>query len=475
MKSGDYFMKKLRILIITLLIFILVQPSSLAAPRIPVYKVGNVLYFLDKATGTITGFAGEPTDLVIPLSLGGYNVVSIGPAAFSGSTTLRTLSIPDGISTISAEAFATCPNLVSVEIGATVSYIGSRAFANCKSLTDVTFNGFLDNIESDAFYNTSWISASSAEFVLLGKTTLLKYNGSAESVRVPDGVVSISPNAFAYNTTVKEIILPDGLEKIGDNAFVHCYSLEKILIPSTVSHIGAGAFDDTVWMYNQENDFVTVNGILVAYKGGDTHVELPDGITAIGSGAFMANEKLSSVYLPSSVMYIDSMAFGGCSSLLQLNIPDSVEWIDEYAFAGCMKLTLYGRMESYAQKYAEYMEMPFSTEVYVSYNGNKVYFENAVPIIYYERTYLPLRALMEIMGFEVSWDNGTGIVTCTGHGRNVTVSPSGEITVNGTVSPTVAPPINIRGTNLVSARVIAEAVEAVVIWNDATRTVEINY
>jgi hypothetical protein len=204
-------------------------------------------------------------------------------------------------------------------------------------------------------------------------------------------------------------------------------------------------------------------------------VELPDGITAIGSGAFMANEKLLSVHLPSTVIYIDSMAFGGCSQLRLLNIPDNVEWIDEYAFAGCMLLTLHGRQHSYAQSYAEYMEMPFSTEVYVSYNGNKVYFDNAVPIIYYERTYLPLRALMEMMGFTVSWDSATGNITSTKNERTVVITPAGEITVNGILSPTVAPPININGSNLVSARVIAEAVEAQVIWNDLTRTVEINY
>ena len=53
--------------------------------------------------------------------------------------------------------------------------------------------------------------------------------------------------------------------------------------------------------------------------------------------------------------------------------------------------------------------------------------------------------------------------------------PEGIITVNSVVSPTVAPPMNIRGTNLVSTRVIAEAVNAQVIWNNDTRTVEITY
>lgn len=468
-------MKKTKFLIALILVFAILQPLALAAPRIPVYKVGNVLYFFDKSSGTITGFAGEPKDVIIPLSLGGYKVISIGNRAFAGSQTLNTLSIPEGITTISAEAFASCPNLKSVEIASTVSYIASKAFANCTSLSTVTFKGLLENIESDAFSNTLWITGSTSEFVMMGGITLLKYNGTSEKVTVPYGVRNISENAFAYNPHIKEVILPETVEKIGDNAFVHCYSLKHISIPYTVSHIGAGAFDDTVWMYEYPSDFVTVNGILVSYKGENAHVELPDGITAIGSGAFMANENLRSVHLSSNIRYIDSMAFGSCSQLRLVNIPNSVEWIDTYAFSGCSKLTLHGSDLSYSQNYANYMEIPFSTEVYVSFNGNKVYFDTAVPIIYYERTYLPLRTLMETMGFTVTWDAATSNVTCVKGERTVVITPAGEIYVNGVLSPTVAPPININGSNLVSARVIAEAVNAEVVWNDQTRTVEITY
>ncbi len=467
-------MKKLRIISILLVILLMTQFAGFAAPRIPVYKVGNVLFFLDKSTGTITGFAGDPKDLVIPTSLGGYAVVSIGAGAFMGSTTLETLSIPEGISTISSKAFASCPNLASVEIGASVSYIGSKAFADCGRLSNVMFKGNISNIEPDAFENSSWVSGQSSEFVVLG-TTLLKYNGKDEVVTIPDGIKTIAANAFAYNTTIKRVNFPSSLEKIGDNAFVHCYFLRDVKVPTSVSHIGAGAFDDTEWLNTYDSDLIVINGILIAYKGADENVELPEGVTAIGAGAFMANEEILSVHLPDSVLYIDSMAFGGCTSLLQINIPRSVAWIDEYSFAGCRNLTIYGRIGSYGESYATYMEMPFSSEVYVSYNGEKVYFDKVVPIIYYERTYLPLRALMELMGFTVTWDASTQIVTCIKDERVVTVTPDGIITVNGKVSPTVAAPINVRGSNLVSARVIAEAVDAEVVWNASIRTVEITY
>ena len=468
------FLKKLRVISIFLIMILCLQLCAFAAPRIPVYKVGNVLFFLDKDSGTITGFAGDPVNLTIPTSLGGYTVVSIGTGAFSGSITLQSLNIPDGISTISSNAFSNCPNLTDVQIGSTVSYIGSSAFAGCNALNNVVFNGSPSTIEPDAFQGSSWVNGISTEFVVLGDV-LLKYNGNSKNIVVPEGIRSIAPGAFSYNATVESVVLPETLEEVGTNAFLHCYFLKDITIPATVSHIGAGAFDDTEWLNTREEEFTVVNGILIAHKSQSRHVELPDGITAIGAGAFMANDELLSVHLPQSVIYIDSMAFGGCSSLLQINIPHSVEWIDEYAFAGCAQLTIYGTNGSYAHSYAQYMDMPFSAEVYVSYNGEKVYFDKAVPIILNDRTFLPLRALMEMMGYTVEWEAATGIVTCTKDERVVTVSPEGEIVVDGVLSPTIAQPVNIKGSNLVPARVIAEAVDAFVDWNNDTRTVEIYY
>ena len=468
-------MKKIRLLISLLLIMLFSQMLVLAAPRIPVYKVGNVYYFLDKSTGTITGFAGEPKDITIPTSLGGYNVVSIGPGAFKDSPSLSSVVVPDGITTIAAEAFAKCPNLASVEISSTVSYVGSKAFADCTNLSYVNFKGVPGYIDSNAFDNTNWVIDSGAEFVLLGNTTLLKYNGISETINVPSGIKCIAANAFAYNETIKEVILPNTVEKIGDNAFIHCKNLEKVTIPTTVSHIGAGAFDDTLWMDNIETDFVTVNGVLISYKGNSPHVYIPEGVTAVGSGAFAANEALRSVHIPDSVIYIDSMAFGSCRQLRLVTIPYEVEWIDEYAFTGCYKVTLQVPAGSYAKSYAIYMDIPYSAPVSVSFNGEIVDFDDAAPIIKDGRTYVPLRALMEMMGYTVSWEKATGNVTCIKDDDTVVITPDGEITIDEVLSEHVAAPINVNGSNVVPVRFVTEAVNANVDWNEESRTVEIVY
>ena len=465
--------KRISALFITLILLFSFSAQSFAAPRIPVYKVGNVFYFFNKDTATITGFAGEPENLVIPSEIAGHSVVSIGASAFYGSPTLKSVVLPEGISTISANAFSSCPQLERVEISSTVTYIGPMAFANNSSLAFVTFRGFLDNIADDAFYNTAWMNGIAAEFVILGGTTLIRYNGKDETVTVPAGVKRIAESAFAYNSSVKEIILPEGLQKIGDNAFVHCYSLEKISIPSTVSHIGAGAFDDTIWLRNQAGEFVSVNGILLTYRGNKKHIEVPQGVTGIGSGAFLSNENLRSVKLPESIIYIDSIAFGSCSNLLWVNIPDSVEWIDETSFLNCSKLTLYGNEKNYSGQYAKNTGINFSSPVYVKANNKEVEFENASAVISYERTFVPLRDVAEKLGFTVSWDIAQNAAICTDGKVTAAICADGTIYSNGEKLATIAVPLNINGSMLVSVRVLCEAIQADVTWDEEARTVNI--
>lgn len=464
-------MKKFICILITAVILLGAFSSAFAAPRIPVYKVGNVIYFFDKASGTITGFAGEPKDLIIPTTINGYRVVSIGTNAFNSCPTLRTLSIPDGISTISASAFYNCSALTSVEIGASVSFIGDSAFANCTSLSSVTFNGFLDNIEANAFYNTPWITSSQEEFVILGRTTLIKYNGTSEKVVVPDGIRRIEASAFAGNTTLKEVVLPHGLQKIGDNAFVHCYSLEKIDIPPTVAYIGAGAFDDTIWLSRHEESFVIINGILISYRGNDKNVSVPYGITGIGSGAFMSNENIVCVNIPETVLYIDSLAFLGCSNLLCVNIPRSVEWIDEYAFSGCVLLSLNVKQDSYAEKYAQNMEIITTSPTPVFVGANQIIFKDADPVILNGTTYVPMRAVLEALGFNVLWNSVTGSITCTKGNYTAIIGQDGEIVINGALADFTAETISIDGRTLYPARTLSEIANANIAWNAEQKSV----
>ena len=356
---------KKRVLSFLILIALLFTFSgnTFAKPRIPVYKIGSVLYFFDKSTGTVNGFAGDPVDLVFPTVIDGVQVKSIGSGAFAGSKTLRSLCVSEGIESIGDSAFAGCLNLTGVEIGQSVKQIGENAFKGCGALSYVYFHSVPSSLASTAFLDTAWLNSQSSEFVI-GGSVLFAYNGTQEIVHVPDGIKHITANAFAENNYIKEVYLPDGLQKIGDNAFLHAQSLASVHFPASVSDIGVGAFDGTPWLVNYESDFVCVNGILISYKGADSYVSVPQGITAIGSGAFMSHDTLIGVELPESVIYIDSMAFSGCTQLISAIIPSSVIWINDYAFSMCPNLTIFSDGGTYARNFALLKGINYSHIVY---------------------------------------------------------------------------------------------------------------
>ena len=64
-----------------------------------------------------------------------------------------------------------------------------------------------------------------------------------------------------------------------------------------------------------EEDFIIENGILTAYVGEEIAVDVPEGVTEIGEGAFRNNAAVESVYLPEGVVKIGAKAFENCTGL----------------------------------------------------------------------------------------------------------------------------------------------------------------
>lgn len=64
-------------------------------------------------------------------------------------------------------------------------------------------------------------------------------------------------------------------------------------------------------------------------------IEISEGISNIGRGAFEGYNKLASVTIPTSVTSIGVRAFADCRSLASVNIPNSIVQIGGSAFVGC--------------------------------------------------------------------------------------------------------------------------------------------
>ncbi|KAB2653639.1 MAG: leucine-rich repeat domain-containing protein, partial [Verrucomicrobia bacterium] len=109
----------------------------------------TALWFADGLLGsingnaiTITGRNPKPTgDLIIPSTINGLPVTSIGDSAFYGSYELTSITIPNSITSIGEAAFYGCSGLTSITIPSGVTFIGSEAFMWCDGLTGVYFLG----------------------------------------------------------------------------------------------------------------------------------------------------------------------------------------------------------------------------------------------------------------------------------------------------------------------------------------------
>lgn len=87
-----------------------------------------------------------------------------------------------------------------------------------------------------------------------------------------------------------------------------------------------------------EGDFQMEGNFLKQYKGQGGAVQIPQGVTSIGSGAFRKCEGLTGVTVPGSVTSIAGDAFRACKSLTQATLSEGVTSLGSSVFYDCVSL-----------------------------------------------------------------------------------------------------------------------------------------
>jgi hypothetical protein len=184
---------------------------------------------------------------------------------------VKSVYIPEGVTTIGYEAFGLSHALESVSLPSTLTYLGESAFTVCPKLKQVTIpNGVTEILP-------------------------LSFNAciSLEKVTLGSNVTAIDDSAFKHCTSLSQINLPDTVTTIGNYAFSLCYLLADINLTDNLTSIGEYAFENC----------------------GFEQVYLGSGLTTIGNNAFESCELLTSVTIPKNLTTMGSAVFNGCSSI----------------------------------------------------------------------------------------------------------------------------------------------------------------
>ncbi len=116
-----------------------------------------------------------------------------------------------------------------------------------------------------------------------------------------------------------------------------------------------------------------------------------------------------------------------------------------------------------------------SHDTIVRLNGTGIDFTQR-PMMYNNRTMVPLRAIFEAMGATVNWDDATKTVTAEKGDTKISLTINSNILYkNGEEIQLDASAILYNSTTLVPVRAVAEAFGAQVSWNENARIVDITY
>ena len=202
--------------------------------------------------------------LVIPDTIEGKPVTSIGKSAFRYCANLTGITIPNGVTNISDQAFRACSSLKSITIPDSVTSIGVSAFYDCESLTSITIPDGVEAIGKVAFsgclslpsieVGTGNLSFTAINGVLFNaeKKLLHSYPGGRKgsAYQIPKTVITIETGAFEFSNRLTSITIPDSVTTISGFAFSKCTSLTSITFLGTAPTADADTFkgvaDDTI-------------------------------------------------------------------------------------------------------------------------------------------------------------------------------------------------------------------------------------
>ena len=182
---------------------------------------GDFTYTDDGTSIKITDYPEAATGaVVVPASIAGKPVTTIGPLAFLNCSNITSVSLPSSVNLIEDQAFVNCSKMTTVNIPDGVPKLGYNTFAGCFALVGITIPSSVTLVDDSAF------SACKA----------------LASITIPPTVTSMGHSVFYDCNALANVTLSPNVATIGQYQFFSCDSLVSITIPASVASIDRNAF-----------------------------------------------------------------------------------------------------------------------------------------------------------------------------------------------------------------------------------------
>lgn len=191
----------------------------------------------------------------------GRPVTSVFPAGFQNCDTIKTITLPDSITTFGTDAFAGSA-LQYITIPNGLSVISSGAFRNCKDLVVVEIdkvNNSVTTINDYAFAND--------------------YSLSTFAFHNLQHLKTIGSEAFLYCLELRSVIFPKGFTTLHSYAFQDCKGLTTIYFPASTAYVATNAFrgvGESAKIYFSEDEPGSISSSSASTSSSRTPVSLAD-------------------------------------------------------------------------------------------------------------------------------------------------------------------------------------------------------
>ncbi len=336
----------------------------------------------NKKSVILTNYNGNEENIVIPNEINNIPVASLGTSLFNGCDFIKSITIPNGISLISAKTFYKCTSLKNIILPNTITNICSYAFGSCSSLEEIIIPKTVKTIYNHIFYKCTnlkvvyceaeskssewdddwngsnagviWGFIGTGEYnnftysiqIVDGKkqAILTGYNGDEKEITLINNVDNIPvTDVYFSSNNLESIIIPKSFENIGKNAFIHCKTLKLILCET--ENKPTNWYDGSDKDLGYENQW---NGspatIVWGYKNKLNYGDFSCIVQSINNEenifviSYNGNEK--DITIPNEIngLVVKNVSLLQNKTIEKIILPDTIEEICDYAFANCSSL-----------------------------------------------------------------------------------------------------------------------------------------